>query len=131
LRRRVFHRRDCANGLRSGSWHRIDYGNCASVCAQNAIFALDELPADKAEFAEKSKAYFNKYLSSAGKPALLSIADAIISESPEPQSTVLLRRRQWTLLRAPALLPVPHRTKWAMEPRPLPPRLTERLPLPA
>ena len=37
----------------------IDCGNCASVCAQNAIFALDELPADKAEFAEKNKAYFN------------------------------------------------------------------------
>jgi NAD-dependent dihydropyrimidine dehydrogenase PreA subunit len=37
----------------------IDCGNCASVCAQNAIFALDELPADKAEFAEKNRAYFN------------------------------------------------------------------------
>ena len=37
----------------------IDCGNCASVCAQNAIFSLDELPADKAEFAEKNKAYFN------------------------------------------------------------------------
>ena len=37
----------------------IDCGNCASVCAQNAIFALDELPADKAHFAEMNKAYFN------------------------------------------------------------------------
>ena len=37
----------------------IDCGNCASVCAQNAIFPVDELPADKAEFAEKNKAFFN------------------------------------------------------------------------
>ena len=37
----------------------IDCGNCASVCEQNAIFAEDELPADKAEFAAKNKAYFN------------------------------------------------------------------------
>ena len=37
----------------------IDCGNCASVCEQNAIFAEDELPADKAHFAEKNKAYFN------------------------------------------------------------------------
>ncbi|MGA3033901.1 MAG: ferredoxin family protein [Terracidiphilus sp.] len=37
----------------------IDCGNCATVCAQNAIFALDELPADKAEFAEKNRAHFN------------------------------------------------------------------------
>ena len=36
----------------------IDCGNCASVCAQNAIFALDELPADKMDFAEKNRAYF-------------------------------------------------------------------------
>jgi NAD-dependent dihydropyrimidine dehydrogenase PreA subunit len=36
----------------------IDCGNCASVCAQNAIFALDELPADKKDFAEKNRAYF-------------------------------------------------------------------------
>jgi ferredoxin len=36
----------------------IDCGNCASVCAQNAIFAEDELPADKADFAEKNRAYF-------------------------------------------------------------------------
>ena len=36
----------------------IDCGNCASICAQNAIFAEDELPADKAHFAEKNRAYF-------------------------------------------------------------------------
>jgi NAD-dependent dihydropyrimidine dehydrogenase PreA subunit len=36
----------------------IDCGNCASICAQNAIFAEDELPADKADFAEKNRAYF-------------------------------------------------------------------------
>jgi NAD-dependent dihydropyrimidine dehydrogenase PreA subunit len=37
----------------------IDCGNCASVCPSNAIFAIDELPADKAQFAETNKAYFN------------------------------------------------------------------------
>jgi len=37
----------------------IDCGNCVSICAQNAIFPLEELPADKAEFAEKNRAYFN------------------------------------------------------------------------
>jgi NAD-dependent dihydropyrimidine dehydrogenase PreA subunit len=37
----------------------IDCGNCASVCPSNAIFSADELPADKAHFAEKNKAYFN------------------------------------------------------------------------
>jgi NAD-dependent dihydropyrimidine dehydrogenase PreA subunit len=37
----------------------IDCGNCATVCVQNAVFALDDLPADKAEFAEKNRAYFN------------------------------------------------------------------------
>jgi len=37
----------------------IDCGTCVSVCAQNAIFPEDELPAGKAEFAEKNKAYFN------------------------------------------------------------------------
>jgi NAD-dependent dihydropyrimidine dehydrogenase PreA subunit len=37
----------------------IDCGNCASICAQNAIFAESELPAGKAEFADKNKAYFN------------------------------------------------------------------------
>jgi NAD-dependent dihydropyrimidine dehydrogenase PreA subunit len=37
----------------------IDCGNCASICAQNAIFPIDELPANKAHFAEKNAAYFN------------------------------------------------------------------------
>lgn len=37
----------------------IDCGNCASVCENNAIFPIDELPAEKAEFVEKNKAYFN------------------------------------------------------------------------
>ncbi|HEX3893527.1 MAG TPA: 4Fe-4S dicluster domain-containing protein [Terracidiphilus sp.] len=37
----------------------IDCGNCATICAQSAIFALDELPEDKKHFAEKNKAYFN------------------------------------------------------------------------
>jgi NAD-dependent dihydropyrimidine dehydrogenase PreA subunit len=36
----------------------IDCGNCADICAQNAIFPADELPADKAEFAAKNAAYF-------------------------------------------------------------------------
>ena len=37
----------------------IDCGNCASLCPSGAIFSSDELPADKAEFADKNKAYFN------------------------------------------------------------------------
>jgi NAD-dependent dihydropyrimidine dehydrogenase PreA subunit len=37
----------------------IDCGNCASICAQEAIFSIDDLPADKAQFAAKNKAYFN------------------------------------------------------------------------
>ena len=37
----------------------IDCGNCASICPQGAIFSLDDLPAEKAHFAEKNKAYFN------------------------------------------------------------------------
>jgi ferredoxin len=37
----------------------IDCGNCASVCEQNAIYVLDELPADKSAFAGKNKDYFN------------------------------------------------------------------------
>lgn len=37
----------------------IDCGNCATVCAQDAVFALDDLPADKAHFAEKNRAWFN------------------------------------------------------------------------
>jgi len=36
----------------------IDCGNCASICEQNAIFPEAELPADKAEFAGKNRAYF-------------------------------------------------------------------------
>jgi NAD-dependent dihydropyrimidine dehydrogenase PreA subunit len=38
----------------------IDCGNCADVCKEHAIFAEDDLPADKAEFAAKNKAYFSK-----------------------------------------------------------------------
>jgi NAD-dependent dihydropyrimidine dehydrogenase PreA subunit len=37
----------------------IDCGNCASVCPSNAIFSLDDLPADKAHFEAMNKAYFN------------------------------------------------------------------------
>lgn len=36
----------------------IDCGNCASICVQNAIYALDELPAEKAHFADLNRAYF-------------------------------------------------------------------------
>ena len=36
----------------------IDCGNCISVCPSNAIFPIDELPADKAEFAEKNAAHY-------------------------------------------------------------------------
>jgi NAD-dependent dihydropyrimidine dehydrogenase PreA subunit len=36
----------------------IDCGNCAAVCAQNAIYSLDDLPAEKAHFAEANTAYF-------------------------------------------------------------------------
>jgi len=37
----------------------IDCGNCASICPSEAIFAIDDLPADKAHFADKNKAFFN------------------------------------------------------------------------
>ncbi len=37
----------------------IDCGSCADACPHDAIFPVDDLPADKAEFAEKNKAYFN------------------------------------------------------------------------
>jgi len=37
----------------------IDCGSCVSICAFDAIFPIDELPADKAHFAEKNQAYFN------------------------------------------------------------------------
>jgi NAD-dependent dihydropyrimidine dehydrogenase PreA subunit len=36
----------------------IDCGNCASICAQNAIYPEADLPADKTHFAEKNRAYF-------------------------------------------------------------------------
>jgi NAD-dependent dihydropyrimidine dehydrogenase PreA subunit len=36
----------------------IDCGSCAALCAQNAIYAEADLPADKAHFAEKNRAYF-------------------------------------------------------------------------
>jgi NAD-dependent dihydropyrimidine dehydrogenase PreA subunit len=36
----------------------IDCGNCASLCAHNAIFPEADLPADKAHFAEENRAYF-------------------------------------------------------------------------
>jgi len=36
----------------------IDCGNCANICAQNAIYAEADLPSDKAHFAEKNRAYF-------------------------------------------------------------------------
>jgi NAD-dependent dihydropyrimidine dehydrogenase PreA subunit len=37
----------------------IDCGSCASACPSGAIFSADELPADKADFAEKNQAYYN------------------------------------------------------------------------
>jgi len=37
----------------------IDCGNCAALCAQHAIYAIEDLPADKEHFAEKNKASFN------------------------------------------------------------------------
>jgi NAD-dependent dihydropyrimidine dehydrogenase PreA subunit len=36
----------------------IDCGNCAAICAQNAIFPGDDLPPEKAHFAAKNAAYF-------------------------------------------------------------------------
>ena len=36
----------------------IDCGSCASLCAHNAIYADVDLPADKADFAEENRAYF-------------------------------------------------------------------------
>ncbi|HUN85774.1 MAG TPA: ferredoxin family protein [Terracidiphilus sp.] len=36
----------------------IDCGSCASVCEQNAIYLADELPQDKAHFAEENRAHF-------------------------------------------------------------------------
>ena len=36
----------------------IDCGNCASLCAHSAIYPEADLPAEKAEFAKKNRAYF-------------------------------------------------------------------------
>jgi NAD-dependent dihydropyrimidine dehydrogenase PreA subunit len=36
----------------------IDCGSCIAVCPSNAIYPIDELPADKAAFAEKNASYF-------------------------------------------------------------------------
>ncbi len=36
----------------------IDCGNCASLCANGAIFAESDLPEDKASFAEVNRVYF-------------------------------------------------------------------------
>ena len=36
----------------------IDCGSCAAICPQEAIFSNADLPAEKAEFEEKNRAYF-------------------------------------------------------------------------
>jgi NAD-dependent dihydropyrimidine dehydrogenase PreA subunit len=36
----------------------MDCGACVATCPTNSIFPLEELPADKAEFAEKNSAHF-------------------------------------------------------------------------
>ena len=36
----------------------IDCGDCVIVCAQGAVFAESDLPADKLEFTQKNRAYF-------------------------------------------------------------------------
>ncbi len=36
----------------------IDCGACVPACGSDAIFALDDVPADKKEFIEKNAAYF-------------------------------------------------------------------------
>jgi NAD-dependent dihydropyrimidine dehydrogenase PreA subunit len=38
----------------------IDCGACIPVCPSNSIFILEELPADKADFAAKNAAYYGK-----------------------------------------------------------------------
>lgn len=36
----------------------IDCGNCITTCPHSAIYPMDELPADKADFAAKNAEYF-------------------------------------------------------------------------
>ena len=36
----------------------IDCGACVPVCPANAVFALDDLPEDKASFTEMNAAYY-------------------------------------------------------------------------
>lgn len=36
----------------------IDCGTCITICESNAIFEMDELPAEKADFAAKNAAHF-------------------------------------------------------------------------
>jgi len=38
----------------------IDCGACIPVCPTNSIFILEEVPADKADFAAKNAAYYGK-----------------------------------------------------------------------
>ena len=38
----------------------IDCGACVPVCPTNSIFVLEELPPDKAQFAEINAAYYRK-----------------------------------------------------------------------
>jgi ferredoxin len=38
----------------------IDCGACVPVCPTNSIFILEELPADKADFAGQNAAYYGK-----------------------------------------------------------------------
>jgi ferredoxin len=38
----------------------IDCGACVPVCPTNSIFALDELPADQAQFAAVNAAFYGK-----------------------------------------------------------------------
>ncbi len=36
----------------------IDCGNCASICAQNAIFSIDDLPAGQSAFRREEQSLF-------------------------------------------------------------------------
>lgn len=36
----------------------IDCGSCVALCPNDAIFPIDDLPADKAQFAQKNAAHF-------------------------------------------------------------------------